>query len=115
MDLSFKSSTISTENKKTYKKSKYITELSSGSFLAIASILCFIVFKSPLPEGNHTQTLIICSFIGLVISFVVFVILYHLRLFYFKSLFKLFLFSFSLILLSVSTIFYIYFKSGIFL
>lgn len=115
VDVSFKSSSVARENKKTSEKSKYTTELWSGSFLAIASILYFITFKNSLPKENYTQIIIICSLIGLVISFVVFFILYHLRLFYFKSLFNLLLFSFSLILLIILIVLCIYFKSGFFL
>ncbi|MGO4707927.1 branched-chain amino acid ABC transporter substrate-binding protein [Chryseobacterium sp. 2TAF14] len=110
--LTLDSSKKSGKNAKTKysKKSKYTTELWSGSFLVIASILYFIVFKNPLPELHFTQTLLICALIGFVISFVVFFALYHLQLFYFKSLPKLLLFSISFILLMISTVLVVYFK-----
>jgi hypothetical protein len=116
--LTFDSSKKSSKNAaktKYSKKSKYTTEIWSGSFLITASILYFIVFKNRLPEENFIQTLLICVFIGLVISFIVFFSFYHLRLFYFKSLFKLLLFTFSVILCIVSAVLYLYFKSGLFL
>ncbi|KQT16851.1 hypothetical protein ASG31_10760 [Chryseobacterium sp. Leaf404] len=56
VDLSFKSSSNSEKNSKYLIKSKYRTELCSGGFLVIASILYFIVFKNPLPEENYIQT-----------------------------------------------------------
>lgn len=92
------------------KKSKYTIELWSGSFLVMASILYFVVFKNPLPEENYLQTLLVCILVGFVISFIVFFCLYHLGLFYFKSLSKLLLFSFSFITLMISVVLIIYFK-----
>ncbi|MBD3905283.1 branched-chain amino acid ABC transporter substrate-binding protein [Chryseobacterium sp. Ch-15] len=114
LDFSKNSSSKSADTKKSSKKSKYTTELWSGSFLAIASILYFIVFKDPLPEENHLQTVLICILIGFLISFVLFFSLYQLGLFYFKSLFKLLLFSFSSVLFIISVVFIVYFKSEIF-
>lgn len=110
VDFSFESSSNTEKKSKYSKKSKYTTELWSGSFLVIASILYFMVFKNPLPEENYTQTLLICIFVGFVISFIAFFCLYHLGLFYFKNLSKLLLFSFSLILLIISVVFIVYFK-----
>lgn len=114
LDFSKNSSSNSPAHKKSSKKSKYTTELWSGSFLAMASILYFIVFKNPLPEEDYLQTVLICTLIGFLISFVLFFSLYHLGLFYFKSLFKLLLFSFSLIVFIISIVVIVYFKSGIF-
>ncbi|HEX7868819.1 MAG TPA: branched-chain amino acid ABC transporter substrate-binding protein [Chryseobacterium sp.] len=108
--FSSKSSSDSEKKSKYSKKSKYTTELWSGSFLVIASILYFMVFKNPLPEDNYSQTLLICILAGFVISFIAFFSLYHLGLFYFKNLSKLLLFSYSLILLIVSVVFIVYFK-----
>ncbi|MCJ8153347.1 branched-chain amino acid ABC transporter substrate-binding protein [Chryseobacterium sp. SSA4.19] len=113
LDFSDNSSKKIEKKKEESRKSKYTTELWSGGFLLIASILYFTVFKNPLP-GDYLQTLFICSFAGLIISFAVFFSLFHLRLFYFKSLSKLLLFSCSFVLLSISGVFYIYFNSGIF-
>lgn len=110
VDFSFESSSNTEKKSKYSKKSKYTTELWSGSFLVIASILYFILFKNPLPEENYTQTLLICILVGFVISFIAFFCLYHLGLFYFKSLSKLLLFSFSLILFIISVVFIVYFK-----
>ncbi|MCX8531373.1 branched-chain amino acid ABC transporter substrate-binding protein [Chryseobacterium luquanense] len=108
--FSSKSSSDTEKTSKYSKKSKYTTELWSGSFLVIASILYFMVFKNPLPEENYIQTLLICILVGFVISFIAFFSLYHLGLFYFKNLSKLLLFSFSLILFIISVVFIVYFK-----
>lgn len=109
VDLSFKSSSITEKNSKYSEKSKYTTEIWSGSFLVMASVFYFIVFKNPMPEEN-TQTLLICILAGFLLSFIVFFCLYHLGLFYFKNLCKLLLFSFSLILLKISIVLIVYFK-----
>jgi len=101
---SSKSSSDSEKNTKSSKKSKYTTELWSGSFLVIASILYFIVLKDPFPEENYIQSVLICTLIGFAISFILFFSLYHLELFYFKSLSKLLLFSFSLVLFIISVV-----------
>ncbi|MBO6186758.1 MAG: branched-chain amino acid ABC transporter substrate-binding protein [Chryseobacterium sp.] len=114
LDFSKNSSSKSAVTKKSSKNSKYTTQLWSGSFLAMASILYFIVFKDPLPEENYIQTVLICILIGFAISFILFFSLYYLGLFYFKSLFKLLLFSFSSVLFIISVVFIVYFKSGIF-
>ncbi|MFC0428717.1 hypothetical protein [Chryseobacterium scophthalmum] len=111
---SSKSSSDSEKNTKPSKKSKYTTELWSGSFLVIASILYFIVFKDPFPEENYIQSVLICTLIGFAIYFILFFSLYHLGLFYFKSLFKLIFFSSSVILLAISFVLFIYYQSGIF-
>jgi hypothetical protein len=103
------------EQEKSKKKSKYMVEWWSGSLFLLSAILFFFVFRNPLPAENFTQTLIICSMIGLVISFVVFFALYHLGLYYFKSLLKLLLFTSAMILFVVSIVLWIYFKSGIFI
>ncbi|MCY0977587.1 branched-chain amino acid ABC transporter substrate-binding protein [Chryseobacterium wangxinyae] len=97
------------------KKSKYIVEWWSGSLLLISAILLFLVFKNFLPAENLVQNLIVCSIIGLIISFVLFFALYHLGLYYFKSLFKLLLLSCSVILFSISIVLCIYFKSNLFI
>lgn len=114
LDFSKNSSSKSAVTRKSSKKSKYTTELWSGSFLAMASILYFIVFKDPLPEENYVQTLLVCTLIGFLISFVLFFSLYQLGLFYFKSLFKLLLFSFSSVLFTISVVLIVYYKSGLF-
>jgi len=100
----------SDEKDKVKKKSKYRVEWWSGSLLLVSTILLFFVFKEPLPAKDFIQTLIVCSIIGFVISFVVFFVLYHLGLYYFKNLFKLLLFSVSVILFSVATVLCIYYK-----
>ena len=101
------------EKEKSKKKSKYMVEWWGGSLLLLSTILFFLVFRNPLPEENFVQTLIVCSIIGFVISFVVFFAFYHLGLYYFKSLFKMLLFSSAMILFVVSIVLWIYFKSGI--
>ena len=100
----------SDEKDKVKKQSKYRVEWWSGSLLLVSTILLFFVFKEPLPAKDFIQTLIVCSIIGFVISFVVFFVLYHLGLYYFKNLFKLLLFSVSVILFSVATVLCIYYK-----
>lgn len=102
LDFSKNSSSKSAVTKKSSKKSKYTTELWGGSFLLIASILYFIVFKDSLPKENYVQTVLICTLIGFLISFVLFFSLYQLGLFYFKSLFKFIFFNGSVILLVIS-------------
>jgi hypothetical protein len=114
LDFSKNSSSRSAVTRKSSKKSKYTTELWSGSFLAMASILYFIVFKDPLPEENYVQTLLVCTLIGFLISFVLFFSLYQLGLFYFKSVFKFLLFSFSSVLFTISVVLIVYYKSGLF-
>lgn len=101
--------------KKVSKKSKYFTEKISAGFLVISLFFLITVFKDPLPVENYTQTLIVASLIGTGISFVVFFVMYVMELYYFKSLFKLLLFSCSVIAFFISGIMYIYFKSGLFL
>lgn len=109
-DFSFKSSTNSDNERKYSKKSKYITELWSGSFLVMASILCFVVFNDSLPQENYVQTLLVCILIGFAVSFIIFFVLYHLELYYFKSLSKLLLFSFSFVCLMIALVLVAYFK-----
>ncbi|AZB30095.1 MULTISPECIES: hypothetical protein [Chryseobacterium] len=115
LDFSKNSSSKSAVTKKSSKKSKYTTELWGGSFLLIASILYFIVFKDSLPKENYVQTVLICTLIGFLISFVLFFSLYQLGLFYFKSLFKFIFFNGSVILLVISFVLFMYYKSGVFL
>lgn len=114
LDFSKNSSSKSAVTKKSSKKSKYTTELWGGSFLAMASILYFIVFKDSLPKENYVQTVLICTLIGFLISFVLFFSLYQLGLFYFKSLFKFIFFNGSVILLVISFVLFMYYKSGVF-
>ncbi|MDR6920553.1 MULTISPECIES: branched-chain amino acid ABC transporter substrate-binding protein [Chryseobacterium] len=96
------------------KKIKYLTEKASAAFVVAASVLLFFVFKDPLPPENYSQTLIIASLIGIAVSGILFFILYIAELYYFKSLFRLLLFSGSVILFFISLVLCIYFKSGLF-
>jgi len=105
---------IKKHNRKT-RKYKYYTEKVSLRFIVTAAFFFFIAFQGPLPAENHTQTIIIGSLIGLAISFLLFFILHVLEVYYFKSLFKLILFSCSVIVFMISLVFCIYFKSGIFI
>ena len=114
LDFSSKSESVNSKKNKNSKRSKYTTALWNGSFLLIASILYFIVFKDPLPEENYVQTVLICILIGFLISFVLFFSLYQLGIFYFKSLLKFIFFSGSVILLLISFVLFMYYKSGIF-
>ena len=101
--------------KKESKRSKYFTEKVSAIALVLATFSFFIVFKDPLPAQNYTQTLVVASLIGTGISLIVFFILHVLELYYFKTLFKLILFSCSVIVFLISTVLYIYFRSGFFI
>lgn len=101
--------------KKEFKRSKYFTEKASAVALLLAAFSFFIVFKDPLPIQNYTQTLVVASLIGTGISLIVFFILHVLELYYFKTLFKLLLFSCSVIAFFVSAVLYIYFRSGFFI
>ncbi|WP_277115446.1 branched-chain amino acid ABC transporter substrate-binding protein [Chryseobacterium sp.] len=101
--------------KKESKRSRYFTEKVSAVALVLAAFSFFIVFKDPLPAQNYTQTLVIASLIGTGISLIVFFILHVLELYYFKTLFKLILFSCSVIVFFISAVLYIYFRSGFFI
>jgi len=103
------------DQSKKKKKIKYLTEKVSAGFIVAAVVLLFFVFKNPLPEKNYLQTLIVISLIGTAISCVLFFLLHVLKLYYFKSLFKLLLFSISVILFFISLVLCIYFRSGLFL
>ncbi|MCW3161194.1 branched-chain amino acid ABC transporter substrate-binding protein [Chryseobacterium oryctis] len=109
------SSKVSYDDKHTKRKTKYLTEKISVISLLISTVLLFFVFKTPLPSENYVQTIVVASLIGLATSMLVFFILYVLGKYYFKSIFQWLFFSFSMILFFVSLIFYIYFKSGIFI
>ncbi|GEJ47488.1 MULTISPECIES: branched-chain amino acid ABC transporter substrate-binding protein [unclassified Chryseobacterium] len=100
--------------KKESKKSRYFTEKVSAVALALSAFCFFIVFKDPLPSYNYVQTLVVTSLIGTGISFLIFFVLYVMELYYFKTLFKLLLFSCSVIAFFISAVMYIYFKSGLF-
>ena len=117
--VSFGSSSSSTLNyddkPKSGKKIKYLTEKAATVFIAMASVLLFFVFKDPLPQENYCQTLIVASLIGIAASGILFFILYILELYYFKSLFRLVLFSGSAILFFISLVLCVYFKSGLFI
>ncbi|MEJ5052581.1 branched-chain amino acid ABC transporter substrate-binding protein [Chryseobacterium culicis] len=101
--------------KKESKRSRYFTEKVSVVLMVLAAFSFFIVFKDPLPVENYTQTLVVTSLIGVGISFVVFFILHVMELYYFKSIFKLLLFSCSVMGFFISVVMYIYFRSGWFI
>ncbi|WP_312299823.1 branched-chain amino acid ABC transporter substrate-binding protein [Chryseobacterium sp.] len=101
--------------KKDSKRSQYFTEKLSVIFIAVAALSFFMVFKDPLPEENYIQTIVVASIIGLGIAFLLFFILHVMELYYFKNLFKLLLFSSSVIAFCISVVLCIYFKSGIFI
>ncbi|TZF95157.1 branched-chain amino acid ABC transporter substrate-binding protein [Chryseobacterium panacisoli] len=101
--------------KKSSKRSKYFTEKVSTVFIVLAAFSFFIVFKDSLPAQNYTQTLVVTSLIGIGISFVLFFILHVMEFYYFKNIFKLLLFSCSVIVFFISVAMYIYFRSGWFI
>lgn len=94
-------------------RSEYYTEKISAGFILAAIVLFIIVFKDPLPEENDAHTLIVASLIGVVVSFVCFFVLHVFECFYFKNIFKLLLFSCSVIAFFISFVLCIYFKSGV--
>lgn len=98
--------------KKESGRSKYFTEKISATLIAVSAFFFLMVFKDPLPVENNTQTLVIASLIGVGISFLIFFVLYVMELYYFKNIFKLLLFSSSVIAFFISAVLYIYFKSG---
>lgn len=97
------------------KRSKYFTEKVSAGFVMAAVVLLFFVFKDLLPAENYTQTLAVASLIRTGISGLLFFLLYVLELYYFKNLFKLLLFSGSVILFFISLVLCVYFRSGLFI
>ncbi len=101
--------------KKESNRTKYFTEKVSAVALILAAFSFFIVFKDPLPAQNYTQTLVIVSLVGTGISLTMFFILYVLELYYFKTFFKLILFSCSVIVFFISAVLCIYFRSGFFI
>lgn len=101
--------------KKESKRSQYFTEKVSAISIATVALSFFMVFKDPLPAENYIQTLVVASILGLGIAFLLFFILYVMELYYFINLFKLLIFSSSVIAFCVSMVLYIYFKSGIFI
>jgi hypothetical protein len=107
---SLSSSSTLNHEKKPRKKSKYKIELWSGSFLLMASILYFFLYKEPLPKENLLQTILLSVLVGFALSFVVFFALYHLNLFYFKSIGKFLLFTVSFLLFAVSVVLMVYFN-----
>ena len=100
--------------KKESKRSKYFTEKVSAVLIILAAFSFLIVFKDPLPAQNYTQTFV-TSLIGIGISFVLFFTLHVMELYYFKSIFKLLLFSCSVMGFFISVVMYIYFRSGLFI
>jgi len=97
------------------KKSKYFTEKVSICLIVLAGLLFFFVFKDFLPDENYTQTLIVVSLLGTAVSGLLFFLLYVMELYYFKNIFKLLLFSGSVILFFISLGLFIYFRSGLIL
>ncbi|WP_185287321.1 branched-chain amino acid ABC transporter substrate-binding protein [Chryseobacterium lactis] len=98
--------------KKESGRSKYFTEKISAALIAVSAFFFLMVFKDPLPVENDTQTLVVASLIGVGISFLIFFVLYVMELYYFKNIFKLLLFSSSVIAFFISVVLFIYFKSG---
>lgn len=106
---------VSGSNKKSKKEDKYFTEKVSAGFILASVVLFFVVFHKPLPVGDQTTALIVASLIGTAISALLFFLLNLMELYYFKSIFKLLLFSCSVIAFFVALVMYIYYKLGIFI
>lgn len=109
------STRISSASKKDKKKDKYFTEKVSARFILVAAVLFFIVFYKPLPVGDQTTALIVASLIGIALSALLFFLLNLMELYYFKSIFKLLLFSCSVIAFFIALVMCVYYKSGIFI
>lgn len=109
------STRISSVQKKDKKKDKYFTEKVSARFILAAAVLFFIVFYKPLPVGDQTTALIVSSLIGVSLSALLFFLLNLMELYYFKSIFKLLLFSCSVIAFFIALVMCVYYKSGIFI
>lgn len=101
--------------KKDKKKDKYFTEKVSARFILAATVLFFITFYKPLPVGDQTTALIVASLIGIALSALLFFLLNLMELYYFKSIFKLLLFSCSVIAFFIALVMCVYYKSGIFI
>lgn len=106
---------VSESRKKSKKKDKYFTEKVSAGFILASVVLFFIVFHKPLPIGDQTTALIVASLIGTAISALLFFLLNLMELYYFKSIFKLLLFSCSVIAFFIALVMCIYYKSGVFI
>lgn len=101
--------------KKDKQKDKYFTEKVSAGFILASVILFVIAFKDPVPAENYVQTLIVTSLIGFAISCVLFFVLNLMELYYFKNVFKLLLFSCSVIAFFIALVMCVYFQSGVFI
>lgn len=106
---------VSGSSKKSKKEDKYFTEKVSAGFILASVVLFFVVFHKPLPVGDQTTALIVASLIGTAISALLFFLLNLMELYYFKSIFKLLLFSCSVIAFFVTLVMCIYYKLGIFI
>lgn len=106
---------VSGSSKKSKKEDKYFTEKVSAGFILASVVLFFVVFHKPLPVGDQTTALIVASLIGTAISALLFFLLNLMELYYFKSIFKLLLFSCSVIAFFVALVMCIYYKLGIFI
>ena len=96
------------------KERKYVFEKISAVLYLISAVLFFLVFKDPIISDNYTQSVVVASILGFVVSLVIFFVLYVFEKYYFKSVFQWLLFSISVISLWVSVFLWMYFKSGIF-
>jgi glucan phosphoethanolaminetransferase (alkaline phosphatase superfamily) len=101
--------------KKDKKKDKYFTEKVSAGLILASVILFFVVFHKPLPIGDQTTALMVSSLIGTAISGLLFFLLNLMELYYFKSIFKLLLFSCSVIAFCIALVMCVYYKSGVFI
>ncbi|MDM1553222.1 branched-chain amino acid ABC transporter substrate-binding protein [Chryseobacterium indologenes] len=102
-------------SKKNKKKDKYFTEKVSAGFILASVVLFFVVFHKPLPVGDQTTALIVSSLIGTAISALLFFLLNLMELHYFKNIFKLLLFSCSVIAFFIALVMCVYYKSGVFI
>lgn len=101
--------------KKNKKKDRHFTEKVSAGFILVSAVLFFVVFHKPLPIGDQTTALVVSSLIGTAISALLFFLLNLMGLYYFKSIFRLLLFSGSVIAFFIALVMCVYYKSGVFI
>jgi len=98
----------------TRKKRKYVTEKVSVFLYVLSAVLVFLMIKKPLSSEYSVQSVLLVSSSGLVISLLIFVILYFLNKYYFKNVFQWLFFSFSVLSFCITFVLWGYFSSGIF-
>lgn len=96
------------------KKRKYVTEKVSVFLYTLSAVLVFLMIKNPLSSEYSVQSVLLVSSSGLIISLIIFGILYFLNKYYFKNVFQWLFFSFSVLSFCITAFLWGYFSSGIF-